>query len=61
MKIQLSIELDIPDVYGTEESERDWLLNDILRKDQELFLHSNEIGDVVGAVKVLTHGDFYEI
>ncbi len=53
-KLKLTIELD----YDAEIMHQDdpdaieWFFLDILQEDL-LFLHSNEIGDVIGTVKVL--------
>jgi hypothetical protein len=54
-KLIMTVELDIDDeMYGDDE-EKSWLLNDILTGDKgQLLLHSNEIGDTVGAIKVLS-------
>ena len=54
MKFLLTLELDIDEkVYGTDQDEVAWLRNDILLGNGGLILHSNEIGDEVGLVKVL--------
>ena len=57
MKLLLTIEVEIDDeLYGTSDKESmDWLINDILLSGKDhLILHSNEIGDEIGTVKVLT-------
>lgn len=56
MKIQMLVELKCDDnmIDFTDEEERDWFYNDILKsKRKDLFLHSNEVGDEVGTIKVL--------
>ena len=47
----ISLTYDDEIMYSDEESER-WFFDDILMRNS-LFLHSNELGDVVGEVKVL--------
>ena len=34
--------------------EKDWFYKHILKNSKDLVLHSNEIGDEIGSVKVLT-------
>ena len=55
----ISLTYDDEIMYSDEESER-WFFDDILMRNS-LFLHSNELGDVVGEVKVLPmFGGSYE-
>lgn len=51
MKIKLTIEVELEDSFGMEETEKLWLENEVLVGDGNLVLHSNEIGDTVGVVK----------
>ena len=53
--IQMLIELtyDAEIMHGDDEESRNWFYDEVLYKDQ-LLLHSNEIGDTIGTVKVLT-------
>lgn len=56
--IKLVVELTYDDnvMHGTEQESIDWFENDILlqkAEGEELLLHSNEIGDTIGTVKVL--------
>lgn len=59
VKINLSVELELEAgrVDFTDPEERAWFEQDILGADPEssgrLLLHSNELGDTVGTVKVL--------
>ena len=55
MKLTLTIEVDVDaNCYGFEQQdERDWFIQCVLGGD--LILHSNEIGDEIGAVKVIKH------
>jgi hypothetical protein len=51
MKIKITLEIELDDeVFGTGEDEKLWLENEILIANDDLFLHSNEIGDVVGKI-----------
>ena len=51
--IKLKIELTYDDnfFHGDDEEEKEWFFESVL--DEELILHSNEIGDTVGTVKVI--------
>lgn len=53
-KIKMEIELKYDDtiMHGNDEEAIKWFFEDILYRDR-LILHSNEIGDEVGEVKVL--------
>lgn len=57
MKIKLEIELDYDaDLHHAEDNiAREWFFNEVLcgQKRDDLILHSNEIGDSIGTVKVL--------
>jgi len=64
MKLILTIELDVDEVfYGTSKEEINWLKNGILFDEckEGLYLHSNEIGDEVGSIKVLKIEDKEEV
>ena len=56
-KIKMTIELKYDDkmMHGNNKESRDWFYNDILKskRKNDLVLHSNEIGDEIGTVKVL--------
>jgi hypothetical protein len=55
VKMLLTVELDIDDEMYRHEEEKSWLLDEILTGEKgQLLLHSNEIGDTVGAIKVLS-------
>lgn len=51
LKMMVELEYD-EELMGTSKEEIDWFHNDILLKDK-LILHSNEIGDEVGIIKVI--------
>lgn len=53
-KLKLDIELtyDAKLMHGNEEESIGWFSNDILMKEK-LILHSNDIGDEIGTVKVI--------
>lgn len=55
MKYTLQIELETDDaLYGTDRESVDWLAYDILLGGSTLSFHSDEIGDEVGVIKVLS-------
>lgn len=55
MKYVLKIELETDDeVYATDRESVAWLIDDILTGYDTLSLHSDEIGDEIGTVKVLS-------
>ena len=49
MKIELEYDSDL--IHADNEAGVEWFFNDVLKG--ELFLHSNEIGDTIGEVRVL--------
>jgi len=58
-KIKLEIELayNADQMYGDDPAGRIWFFEDILGGacgDEDLILHSNEIGDAIGTVRVLS-------
>lgn len=55
LKLRLEIELtyDAGLMHGNDKAAIDWFFNDILRR-KPLTLHSDEIGDEVGSVVVLS-------
>ena len=55
MKLKMLIELDYDAeiVHGDDPEAIEWFYETILGDKEGLFLHSNEIGDTVGLVKVL--------
>lgn len=52
MKLRIELEIDLGDnvIDPNDKEQRDWLFNHILTEDN-LYLHDNEIGDVIGDVK----------
>ena len=56
--LRMTIELTYDDdmMHGVEQESIDWFENDILLNKaggEDLLLHSNEIGDTIGTIKVL--------
>lgn len=53
-KIKMRIELtyNATTMHGNDKEAKDWFFNEILGEDT-LILHSNEIGDEIGTVKIL--------
>jgi hypothetical protein len=56
IKIIAELRYDDKLMHGKTKEGIDWFYNDILkcRKKNYLVLHSNEIGDEIGTVKILT-------
>jgi hypothetical protein len=56
-KIKMLVELEYDDklMHGKSKEDIEWFYNDILKskRKNDLFLHSNEIGDEVGQIKIL--------
>ena len=54
MKLLLVAEVEVGDCYGNDPEEVNWLLKDILlgAGAEDLILHSQEVGDSIGFVKV---------
>lgn len=57
-KLMLEVELEYDDqtMHGDDHDSVAWFWNDVLLypgKDGQLILHSNEIGDEIGTIKVL--------
>ena len=53
LKLEIQLTYDDAWMHGDEPEEREWFLNDVLMDPEGLTLFSNEIGDVVGDVKVV--------
>ena len=56
--IKLTVELTYNDevMHENDQESIDWFYNDILKQQQNdelLLLHSNEIGDTIGEIKVI--------
>lgn len=51
----VELKYDAKLMHGNDKESKDWFLNHILksRRRDELILHSNEIGDEIGTIKVL--------
>ena len=61
MKVKMTITLLLDDqLYPNTEEVRLWLENEIFVGDGSLILHSNEIGDEVGVVKLCRNIQFKE-
>lgn len=52
MKMLVELRYDASIMHGRDKEAKDWFFNEILKKDK-LILHSNEIGDEIGIIKVL--------
>lgn len=52
MVVELTYNEDV--MHGDDPEGIDWFRNALLAPEEELLLHSNEIGDTVGEVKVLS-------
>ena len=53
VRLEIVLEYDAGVMYGNDPESREWFFNKILGDEGALILHSNEIGDDVGIVKVL--------
>lgn len=53
--LKLTLEVKIDDELYQIEEEKIWLENEVLVGDGSLWLHSNEIGDIVGEVKKVSN------
>lgn len=61
-KLHLVIELEYDDetIHGMDSEAIAWFWEQVLHSNkEELFLHSNVLGDVVGTVKVI--GEIYDL
>lgn len=59
-KLTLTIELDYDAeiMHGDDEESKAWFFSEILHDETgELLLHSNNIGDTLGAVRVISIGE----
>ena len=64
MKIRMEIELDYnaDTQHGNDEDSRKWFYGEILSGDRgKLLLHSNEIGDTIGKVNVISINEAKQI
>ena len=52
MKVELKLTVDLGDDFidPHDNDEREWLINEVLNNTNELYLHSNYIGDGLGDV-----------
>ena len=53
LKLEIELTYDDEAMYVDDKEGREWFLNDVLMDPEGLTLFSNEIGDVVGDVKVV--------
>ena len=51
VKLEIEFEYDEDVMHGDDQDAINWFFSDIL-KNEKLNLHSNEIGDFIGTVKV---------
>lgn len=52
VRLVIEVEYDDEIMYDNDEDAKDWFFNSVLNTG-DLILHSNEIGDKVGTVRVL--------
>ena len=52
IKLTVKLKYDDKIMHGNDKEAIDWFYNDILKKGT-LTLHSNEVGDEIGVIKVL--------
>ena len=53
MTVELEYDADV--MYGTDDVSIAWFFDEILSGDKgQLLLHSNEIGDTIGTIRVLS-------
>ena len=55
--IKAEVTFDDEIMYGDNTESQDWFYNEILKGEKGLLLHSNEIGDTVGEIKILEIGE----
>lgn len=55
IKLIVELKYDANMMHGKDKESIDWFYNDILKtkRKNDLILHSNEIGDEVGEIKVI--------
>ncbi|GIV45176.1 MAG: hypothetical protein KatS3mg035_2299 [Bacteroidia bacterium] len=60
MKIKMTIEFEVEYIFDhTDEEEKTFFENEILKCDGTLILHSNEIGDTLGVVKKISDIQYF--
>lgn len=55
MRIKATIEFELEDTFGIQEDDLIWLETEVLIADDNLILHSNDIGDTVGVIKKISN------
>lgn len=50
IKLEITLEYDEDIMHGNDESAKDWFYSSVLQIG-DLYLHSKEIGDLVGEIK----------
>jgi len=55
LKLEIELKYDAKIMHGNDKESIDWFYKDILmsRRKNDLILHSNQIGDELGSVKVV--------
>jgi hypothetical protein len=53
MRVKCTIEFELDESFGIVEDDLLWLENEVLVGDGNLILHSNDVGDSVGVVKLV--------
>lgn len=52
VRMLIEVDYDEGTMYGNDQEAKDWFFNSVLSSG-DLVLHSNEIGDTVGSLRVL--------
>ena len=60
LKLEIELTYDDEAMYVDDKEGREWFLNDVLMKPQDLTLFSNEIGDFIGGVNLVQIIDGHE-
>ena len=55
LKLEIELTYDAENMHGKDKESIDWFFNNILKskRKNDLILHSDEIGDEIGTVKVI--------
>lgn len=61
IRLMIDLEYDDDAMHSADRDEdsQEWFINDVLYNDGNLLLHSDEIGDYVGKVKVVARTKLY--
>ena len=55
LKLEIELTYDAESMHGNDKDATDWFFKSILKskRKKDLILHSNEIGDEIGTVKII--------